>query len=285
MVIDKNQPILFIDMGYMCFYRFNASKTWYRLSHPEEMKENPKPNWIEIEEFVTKYENIFFKTINDLVNKLRIPWSNVILCKDCSRKTIWRNEIYSEYKSTREQSHIKSGFDGHEIFKYTHNHIIPKYQKLYNFKYISSENAEADDIIAICAIHFSEKYNSNIHILTSDNDYTQLLKYSNITIIDMKMKKRVSIEPKKDLWNKILTGDKSDNIPACYIQQTVIYPEKNKRFIKCTPKITSLLFNISDWESLLNDNIKNKQHTVNQTLIDFNFIPKHIKEKVLEYFI
>jgi len=284
MKIDENKPVLLIDMGYMCFYRFNASKTWYRFSHPEEMKENPTPKWISVDDFVDKYETMFHKTLSDLVKTYNVPWCNLILCKDCSRKDIWRNSIFSDYKATREASHIKSGFDGQDIFKYTHNTLIPKYKELYNFNYLSVDNAEADDIIAICSSFLVNKYNSKIYIVTSDSDYTQLLN-NNIKIVDMKMKERICSEPKKDLWKKILSGDKSDNIPACYINQNVIFPNKNTRFVKCTPKIILSLMEIDNWITLLETNIRDEQHILNQKLIDFNYIPKHIKENTLKYFI
>ena len=279
--MNSNNSFLFIDMGYMGFYRFNASKTWYRFSHPDEMTENPKPNWINVPDFMQKYDDIFIKTIENLKKHFNIPWENIILGKDCARKNIWRNEIYQEYKSTREAAHIKSGFDGRDVFYHTHSILIPKLIEKYGVKYLAASNAEADDVIAVCVKNLLDKTDHKIYIVTSDSDYLQL-SCPNVKIINLKFKENTCLDSNKDLWKKILTGDKSDNIPACYIRKHILQTEKNiDKFIKCTPKLESIQIEKEDCLSLHKDNIKDDNHILNQKLIDFNFIPNNIKDNIL----
>ena len=267
---------LLIDVSYACFYRFYANKTWFKFSHPEETIE-PNTDWTKNIQFMEKYEKIFDASILNLMDLYNISKENVILAKDCSRKNIWRNKVYSEYKSTREASHIKSGFDGREVFKYTHDVLIPKW----GYKCYSHPELEADDIIA----NLVKQYSGNsIYILASDHDYLQLVD-NNVTLIDMKGKIKTCENAHHELWKKILMGDKSDNIPCCLINQKAIYPERNERYIKCSNKVMSILFN--DWETwyskIVNDNIiKDNSHLLNQNLIDFKYIPENLTSNIAE---
>jgi 5'-3' exonuclease len=61
-------------------------------------------------------------------------------------------------------------------------------------------------------------YKINIHILTNDNDYLQVM-YNNVNIINLDNKdlKICSLgSPEIDLFVKILLGDKSDNISKVF---------------------------------------------------------------------
>ena len=63
-----------------------------------------------------------------------------------------------------------------------------------NFPYrvIEVDGAEADDIIAVLAAQFSET--ENVLILSSDKDFVQLQKYSNVTQYSPILKRFISTE-------------------------------------------------------------------------------------------
>ena len=88
-------------------------------------------------------------------------------------------------------------------------------------KIFSFPTLEADDCLAILTKNIHEKYpNANITIITSDMDYLQLAK-DNICLYDLKFRKLTERKSsfnnaKKDLFVKILTGDKSDNIKGVF---------------------------------------------------------------------
>ena len=105
-------------------------------------------------------------------------------------------------------------------------------------------------------LHYLQKYitnkisNSIIYILASDADYIQL-KTPEINIINLKYQsiinnKNIFEDSKKSLFCKIVSGDKSDNIPPiitrCGIKTAIKYYENPELFKK-----------------LLNDNLKCKK--------------------------
>jgi 5'-3' exonuclease len=95
-------------------------------------------------------------------------------------------------------------------------------------------NLEADDIIAIMKNMIRQKYpDAKIYIIANDHDYLQLLD-DNTEIINFQMKslrenKKVFPEADKNLFYKIVLGDKSDCIPSV--------------FSKCGPKTVEKYYN------------------------------------------
>jgi 5'-3' exonuclease len=103
-------------------------------------------------------------------------------------------------------------------------------------------------------------------------DYLQLHD-SNVKIYDLKYKnlaenKKWSGDPKKDLFCKIVMGDKSDNINSifkkCGIKTALKYYEDKKLF----------------QDKLEQENAK-ELYEINKKLIDFNEIPQELQEKFL----
>ena len=84
-------------------------------------------------------------------------------------------------------------------------------------KIIAMDSLEADDCLALTAQYLYHKYNdTTITIITSDHDYIQLSN-ERIHLFNLKYKsllesKAYSGSPERDLFYKIILGDKSDNI-------------------------------------------------------------------------
>ena len=124
--------------------------------------------------------------------------------------------------------------------------MIPDFIKRTGALLFHYDDTEADDIIAVlCQYIRSQKPNLDIIIIANDNDYLQLVD-PHLKIIDFKNKiisdKVLDINnPKYGLTIKILLGDRSDNIPACYILSEVfkIYDQSKARnkYLKCTKKM------------------------------------------------
>ena len=86
----------------------------------------------------------------------------------------------------------------------------------------------------------------------------------------MKLKEIESkISPKVDLELKIIKGDKSDNIPSI----------KNRIGEKTA---LNYINNKPLFEKLLEDNNINEQYKKNRLLIDFDYIPKELENKILK---
>jgi 5'-3' exonuclease len=131
----------------------------------------------------------------------------ILFAVDCPREDIWRRDIYPEYKATR--THAED-FD-REIFKKVFDFI--EREKNLMIRMIGHPRLEADDICYILSTKLEE---GHILIIANDNDYLQLCS-SRVSVINKEgreIKDRGCGDAKKDLLRKILTGDKSDNIPG-----------------------------------------------------------------------
>ena len=85
---------LFIDGSYFVFYRFYATKTWYKL-------QDIKNDYWKDDLFYEKFSKMFKKTLTELVKKYGIEWNNLYFAKDCPREDIWRNHHINDYKGSR----------------------------------------------------------------------------------------------------------------------------------------------------------------------------------------
>lgn len=80
---------------------------------------------------------------------------------------------------------------------------------------------EADDCIAISVKHLIKTQpGCTIYIITSDNDYLQLIRENvhiyNLAFKNLKDSKVFTGNPEKDLKIKTIMGDSSDNIPSVF---------------------------------------------------------------------
>ena len=205
-----NPTFIFIDGSYYCFHRYYALMQWWKNAFPEEPLEDPNQNSI----FVDKFNKTFVENLQQIQKKLKIPKTIepiLIVGKDCKRENIWRNEIFSNYKSNRVYDET---FMGSPFFKMAYENklfelggakIILKHPKL-----------EADDCIAISVKYLISKYPTcKIYIITSDRDYLQLnapnVQLFNLSFKNIAETKNCTGNAKKDLEIKIIMGDISDN--------------------------------------------------------------------------
>ena len=255
--------ILIIDTCYTVFFRFNAAKKWFSFSESEDYNSLvDNDSWLSNNKFKDKYELMFSKGIEKHIKKYNI--TDILWVQDDSTENVWRTKIFPEYKQGRDESKCKS----ENVFSYTFNTFLPKYFKENKLKNIKVSGAEADDIIAITTKYLTKK-KYNCIVVTSDTDFIQLIN-DNVTLVDLKLKEIESkISPKVDLELKIIKGDKSDNIPSI----------KNRIGEKTA---LNYINNKPLFEKLLEDNNINEQYKKNRLLIDFDYIPKELENKILK---
>ena len=265
--------LILIDGSYFVFHRYHALVNWFK--HQEEYKtQNITSEYLftESNDFMEKYNKTFISKINELNKKLKIKKGELVYkytALDCPRSDIWRSHLYNAYKSTRDNNNKDIG----TIFKTTYKN------NLFNEggidKILKHKSLEADDCIAITVKYIQENYdNIKIWIITNDMDYLQLAG-ENVKLFDLKFneltKKNKSFNnPEKDLFYKIVMGDKSDNIPA-------IHP-------KCGIKTTDKYYENKDLlEKKFNkDPSSFEQFNKNKQLIDFNCIPDDLQKEFIE---
>tara|TARA_Y100001980_G_C14547944_1_gene328837 strand:- start:304 stop:1119 length:816 start_codon:yes stop_codon:yes gene_type:complete len=261
---------LLLDTSYIIFYRYFALLQWWKLAKKDiQLPENP----YECEEFVEKFKKLFLEQINTIKKKLKIHKEEckVIAARDCSRKDIWRNEIFPKYKETRYKD---DAFMGGEFFKLVYSNDMLKTAGVEHiFKY---DKLEADDIVAIIKNEIRKKYpEANIYIITNDHDYLQLMdentKIFNLQFKNLIENKKVFPEADKNLFYKIVLGDKSDNIPPI--------------LTGCGPKTTEKYYLDKDlFETALKKQNVYDKYILNKTLVSFSEIPNELVNGFLDTF-
>jgi 5'-3' exonuclease len=208
--------------------------------------------------------------VNNLKKNLNITVQEqpfMIVGKDCKRESIWRNEIYNQYKGTRKTDDT---FMGGPFFKMVYE------DKLFQLggvrEILKHPKLEADDCLAISAKYILEKYpNSKIYIITSDKDYLQLanprLRIFNLSYKEIS-EKTLGGSAEADLFCKIVMGDVSDNIPSV--------------LKKCGPKTALKYYNNREYfnEKMKKENAYDK-FELNRKIIDFNYIPQHLIDEFM----
>lgn len=272
--ISKN--FILVDTSYWVFYRFHAILQWWKHVNPDENISNPYQN----EEFINKFTKTFMSSIESFKKKFKLNKQrglpeipcNVIACKDCSRKEIWRNKFYKTYKETREKNDT---FIIGQFFKYVYSDDNKLLLNSGINNILEFPNLECDDIIALTKKYIRSKYpKSNIYIIANDHDYLQLMDINthiiNFQYKNLRESKNVFKEAEKNLFYKIVLGDKSDNI--------------NPVFKKCGPKTCEKYYENNEefLKALKTEDGAQIKYELNKKIIDFNEIPELLVNGFLE---
>lgn len=296
--LQESKPILLVDLGYATFYRFNATKKWYKSAHPEEKEElsNKDYDWGENKIFMTMFEKKYLDYLLTLAKQFKVPKHNIIMAQDCSSCHNWRSKLYDDYKLPRQLERQKNGFDGESVFKFAFETTFKSLAKNYGFKLLKHKEIEADDINGIITTYYRQNYPKiNVYILATDKDYLQLSR-PGFYLIDFKGNilnldaNNNPVDGEEQLWTKILTGDKSDHIPPIRFKNKYIKPNAkrnaedyvnaNKNNIKLyTSDLKKFHQDLIDYDDLIED--KN-QLALNQHLIDFEMIPQKYQKYVIK---
>lgn len=259
------QNYILIDLSYFIFYRYYALIGWWKLAKPDDPLGNP----IENPEFVEKFKKTFIDKINEIPKKLKLKPDNytIIVCSDCHRQNIWRHQLFNKYKENRIYD---DEFQGGPFFKLGYD-IIEKLK----IQRLSHPQLEGDDCIAIFTKDLLQTNSEHIvYIIANDMDYLQLAS-ERVKLINLKYKyltdsKKWSGDPKKDLFCKIVMGDKSDDIPSI--------------FKKCGPKTAEKYYENSElFEKQLEKEDAHERYEKNKKLIDFNEIPEELVSEFRKY--
>ena len=287
----NKQIFIFVDGSYYCFHRYYSLLNWWKNAFPEEPLENPIENPI----FVEKFKKTFIETLQQIPKKLNLckpkskaksknlvtttsdePIIKMIIGRDCKRENIWRNDFYDKYKATRPNGGAEDGFMGGPFFKMAYEDNL--FQQAGAQQILYHPRLEADDCIAIYVKQLVEKGHTpqpecSIFIITSDNDYLQLIRENvqiyNLAFKNLKESKVFTGNPEKDLKIKTIMGDVSDNIPSVFPKCGI------KTAIKCVedPKF---------FKKKMNDNVSYyEQYLLNDTLVSFDKIPE---ELIIEFY-
>ena len=262
---------ILIDTSYLIFYRYFALLQWWRVAHPEDELGDPGEN----PEFCKKFVKQIFESVENIKRSLKLHTNSrqrhdvkVLFARDCPRKTIWRNAYFTEYKATREKD---DDFMGGQFFKMVYK---DKLLEKTTANLILYENyMEADDIIAVTTNYIKDNHEGDykIYIIANDMDYLQLWD-KNCEIVNLQgkylvEKKNSYRDGDKNLFVKIVLGDKSDNIPPI--------------FNKCSVKDAEYYYeNIDEFQQRVDKENCNERLLLNNIIIDFDEIPEELQKKI-----
>lgn len=259
---------LLVDVGYLFFYRYHATKLWYKKAHTytDDLEMVNDVN------FANTYQKKIEGCVADLVKKHKTTWDKVIFCRDGRQKNIWRNQLHSEYKGTRDNSALTGLAKAAYLLRLTLFHLV----RTRNAKSIGVSTAEADDIV-YASINVIRELDPTcpIVIVASDHDYYQILS-ENINLVGLDKKNHMlqstryteglsTTEAQRvDLLVKIISGDPSDNIKP-------IFPRCGKKTALKLALDNTLL------ESWFTKHPSSKQSFIdNKRLIDMSLIPTEL---------
>lgn len=216
-------------------------------------------------------------TIRSNVKQFKNKYPNVVLC--CDNRHYWRKDYFPFYKSQRKHDREASGLDWTLIFE-TLNKIRDELKENFPYKVIDVHGAEADDIIAVLTARLSP--HSDVLILSSDKDFGQLQKYTNVTQYSPILKRFIKVDdPQKFIKEHILKGDRGDGIPNflspdnCFAvgeRQKVLNSKRLQEWIE------------QDAETFCTNDNTLRGYKRNQTLIDFDYIPGDIQQSIIDAF-
>ena len=266
---------ILVDTSYLVFYRYFALVQWWRQAHPEEELGDPGKN----KEFCEKFVKQIVESVDNIKRSLRLhkntrqnPPVKVVFGRDCPRKNIWRNQYFHEYKATRERD---DEFMGGQFFKMVYRDRL--LEKTGADLILYEDGLEADDCIAITANWIKQHHSDfddpdyKIYIIANDMDYLQLWD-ERCDIVNLQGKylveKKTSYrDGAKNLFVKIVLGDKSDNIKPV--------------FKRCSLREAELLYHdIPAFEHKIHEEDAYERLLLNKTIIDFDEIPEALRVKV-----
>jgi len=235
----------------------------------EQIGSSKKP----VEEDLVRH--MILNVIRTYVKKFKEKYGPEVIIA-CDNKNYWRREIFPEYKASRKKTRDASGHDWTSIFEVL-GKIKQELKDHSRYKVIDVDTCEADDIIAILTMKYSSS--QNIMILSSDKDFAQLQRFSNVEQYSPILKKYIKEPlPLLQLKQLVIRGDKGDGIPNILSKDDVFVSGGRQKPIT-EAKIINWL-NQEPKEFCNEEMLRN--YSRNEMLIDLMKIPENLTEKILD---
>ena len=206
-------------------------------------------------------------------NRLRGPILFVMDPPQDAKLKSWRYLIYKDYKGQRSASRASHPFNVRKVFNEVIRILLETdiYRSKFDLDFVYADGCEADDIIAV---YLSDESVADCKklLIANDKDYLQLENVTQLTLekkeveIEQPYPQLITVTPQTYLLAKIITGDKSDNIPQVF--PMVAYKKAVKKYVANLQYLS---------ESLDADAVAKDRFMKNTQLIDFKRIPKSIR--------
>lgn len=229
--------------------------------------------------------HMVMNNLRTIRNKQYANYGELVICYDSPHS--WRKKFFPYYKEARKRERKASDFDWSALFDLL-NEIHQELVENFPYKVVAVENCEADDIIAVLSKQFYK--NEKILIVSSDGDFQQLQKYPNIDQYSPTLKKIIKCDDAHEyLFEHVVRGDSSDGVPNIlsaddiFVQesarQTPISKKKYEAWRELWQNSGTVERNI---KSISTDSEIVNNINRNSVLIDFDYIPEDISNRILE---
>jgi len=202
--------------------------------------------------------------------RFKEEYGELVICQDASDP--WRRDIFPQYKANRKKTHDKDREQWDRVFEVL-TKIRHEVKENFPYKNMQIDRCEADDIIATLAIKYSQT--EPVLIISSDKDFQQLQRYSNIKQYSPIHKDFLTCEkPEKFLFEHIVRGDTSDGIPNILSDDDVFINDDKRQKPLSTKKVNNWAF-----YGVPTEHERNLER--NKILVDLAYIPEEYQEKIL----
>jgi len=221
-----------------------------------------------------------------ILNSLRMyrtrykeKYGDMVLAVDAANN--WRRKAFPQYKANRKKHREESSFDWNEAFRIL-NLVREEILENMPYKVIKIDGCEADDVIGTL-VRMKSKVEFNpekIMIVSSDRDFLQLQKYSNVKQFSP-LKKEEMIEPNARLFlaTHIIRGDKGDGVPNILSDDNV-FVEGFRQTPMTKKKVDTIIEDVNEGE-LLYAASWYRNYCRNKTLIDLSETPVSLKNQII----
>lgn len=194
----------------------------------------------------------------------------------------WRKDVFKEYKANRKKTRDADSMDW-EFFFNVLTKVRNEIGENLPWMPIHLIGVEADDIIATLVKETQEfGKHEKVMIVSSDKDFIQLHKYSNVKQYSPMKKKLISEnDPINYIREHIFRGDSSDGVPNVLSKDDVFVVEGERQTPLSKKKIQAWLDNYENLQNQMPEHVY-RNYQRNQKVIDLDFIPRNIHEQIIE---
>ena len=211
--------------------------------------------------------------------KFREEYGQMIIACD---NTSWRKEQFEHYKAKRKKARDESPLDWGHFFTLL-NGIRDEIAEEMPYPVVHIDRAEADDVIATL-VESTQEFGQNepVMIVSSDKDFIQLHRYSNVKQFSPMKRAPLKVEdPAFYKFDHICRGDVSDGVPNIlsdddtFVEGKRQSPMMKKKIQKCYEAYP----NIADPDVMPQQVYRN--YCRNKLMIDLDCIPVDLRENIM----
>lgn len=243
------------------------------------------------DQIVNLVRHIILSTLQSYKKKYGKEYGELVIC--CDGREYWRKEFFPNYKAGRKKAREESGLPFKLIFD-TMSQLRDDLVQHFPYKVIHYNRAEADDIIAVLSEHTQENLliqegleetPQKVLIISSDHDFKQLHRFSNVRQWSPRVKKFIVAE--KDYMTNghiaHIVKASDDGIPNVLSRDDIFLVEGERQKVVSAKRLQEFIDAGGFPACKTDDEKRNWQRNV--TLIDFAHIPDDIKNTIIDQYL